>query len=209
MGQEFSRDLEAVQQPVGVGGIAARLDCLSQTNRVTPGGDRLFEQMLEVRAEAPGRTRSAMRASTRRSASTSASAQIRSIVVVAGRWFACDGRPRRTCSPGSRSTAPVALLRGAGPRAHAPHRPRRTGIRTGGAVRRDARAGSRTAPRSRRGWPTATRRCPNCAANSVSTRSLLGWAVGVVSPTINYRSGSLFKFPDRSTLASRSEPPGG
>ena len=45
-----------------------------------------------------------------------------------------------------------------------PRRPPRTGIRTGGAVRQDARAGSRTAPRRRRGWPTATRRCPNCAA---------------------------------------------
>ena len=79
--QEFNRDHEAVQQPVGVGGIAARLE-LPQPRRTASRrvSTVFFEQMLEVRVEA----RAAMRASTRRSASASASAQIRS-VVVAGR----------------------------------------------------------------------------------------------------------------------------
>ena len=46
-----------------------------------------------------------------------------------------------------RSTAPVALLRGAGRRVHAPRGLRRIGICTAGAVRRDARSGSWTTHR--------------------------------------------------------------
>ena len=45
------------------------------------------------------------------------------------------------------------FVRGAARRAHAPRRPRRTGIRIDGAVHQDARAGSRSAPRSRRARP--------------------------------------------------------
>ena len=59
-------------------------NCLSQTNRVTPASTVSSSRCSRSR-RSPGGTRSAMRASIRRSASTSASAQIRSIVVVAGR----------------------------------------------------------------------------------------------------------------------------
>ena len=144
---------EAVQQPVGVGGIVARLELPEPDEPRHAGVDRLFEQILEV-APKPGRNPlgdagfgPAFRVDQRVGADP-----LDSSSWPAG-WFACDGRPRRTCAPGPRSTAPVALLRGAGPRAHAPRRPRRTGIRTGGAVRQDARVGSRTAPRSRRVRP--------------------------------------------------------
>lgn len=96
--------LEAVQQPVGVGGIAARLELPEPDEPRHVGVGRLFEQMLEVSPE-PGRNRSAMRASIRRSASTSASAQSRSIVVVAGRMvrsfdcaFSASSRSRSTSS---------------------------------------------------------------------------------------------------------------
>ena len=59
-------------------------NCLSQTNRVTPASAVSSSRCSRSR-RSPGGTRSAMRASIRRSASTSASAQSRSIVVVAGR----------------------------------------------------------------------------------------------------------------------------
>ena len=86
------------------------------------GVDRLFEQMLEV-APQPGRhTRSAMRASMRRSASTSASAQRRSIVVVAGRMVRGRRQASTTLRTGPRSTAPAVLLRGVPRRAHTPRR---------------------------------------------------------------------------------------
>ena len=127
-------------------------NCLSQTNRVTPASAVSSSRCSRSR-RSPGGTRSAMRASIRRSASTSASAQSRSMSSWPAGWFGCHGRPRRTCAPGPRSTAPVPLRRGAARRAHAPRRPRRTGIRTDGAARPDARAGSRTAPRSRRARP--------------------------------------------------------
>ena len=61
------------------------------------------------------------------------------------------------CPSERRDVGPWRFLRGPLPELTRPRRPPRTGIRTGGAVRQDARAGSR-------GWPTATRRCPNCAA---------------------------------------------
>ena len=46
--------LEAVQQPVGVGGIAARLELPEPDEPRHAGVGRLFEQMLEV-APKPGR----------------------------------------------------------------------------------------------------------------------------------------------------------
>ena len=98
-----------------------------------PLGDARFDPALRVQ---PGRRRRAARPSSR----------------PAG-WFACHGRPRRTCAPGPRSTAPVPLRRGAARRAHARRRPRKTGIRRNGAARPDARAGFRPAPRSRRARP--------------------------------------------------------
>ena len=77
--------LEAVQQPVGVGGIVARLELPEPDEPRHAGVDRLFEQILEV-APKPGRNPlgdagfdPAFRVDQR------ASAQIRSIVVVAGR----------------------------------------------------------------------------------------------------------------------------
>ena len=48
--------LEAVQQPVGVGGIAARLELPEPDEPRHAGVGRLFEQMLEV-APKPGRPR--------------------------------------------------------------------------------------------------------------------------------------------------------
>ena len=47
--------LEAVQQPVGVGGIVARLELPEPDEPRHADVDRLFEQMLEV-APKPGRT---------------------------------------------------------------------------------------------------------------------------------------------------------
>ena len=138
--REAPEVLEALQQPVGVGRIAARLDCLSQTNRVTPVSTVSLSRYSRSR-RSPGGARSAMRASIRRSASTSASAQRRSIIAVAGRMV----RVRRQASTNlrTRSLEPLDELT---------RRPRRTGIRTGAAPP-DARAGSRTAPRSRRAPP--------------------------------------------------------
>ena len=151
--REAPEVLEAVQQPVGVGRIAARLELPEPHEPRHAGVDRLFEQMLEV-APQPGRHPlgeagfdPAFRVDERIGAEAA-----RSSSWPAG-WSACADRPRRTSGPGPRSTAPAVLLRGAPRRAHAPRRPRRTGIRTGGAASPDARAGSRTAPRSRRAPP--------------------------------------------------------
>ena len=135
-------------------GPSARLRQLPEPDEPRHAGvGRLFEQMLEV-APKPGRDPlgdarldPALRLDQRVGAEPFDRRRGRQD------GFACVGRRRRTCGPGPRSTAPVPLLRGAGLRAHAPHRPRRTGIRTGGAAQQDDRAGSRTAPRSRRGRP--------------------------------------------------------
>jgi hypothetical protein len=77
--------LEAVQKPVGVGGIAARLELPEPDEPRSAGVGRLFEQMLEV-APKPGRDPlgdarfepGAPRPPARRR-------RARSIVVVAGR----------------------------------------------------------------------------------------------------------------------------
>ncbi len=62
----------------------SRMNSLSQTNRVTLPST-VSRSRFSSPQRSPGGTRSAMRASIRRSASTSASAQSRSIVVVVGR----------------------------------------------------------------------------------------------------------------------------
>ena len=123
--------LEAVQQPVDVGRIAARLELPEPHEPRHAGVDRLLEQMLEV-APQPGRhpaRRCGLRSGAPRRRARPAG------------WPACAGRPRRTSGPGPRSTAPAVLLRGAARRAHAPRRPRRTGSRRCGATPPDARAG--------------------------------------------------------------------
>ena len=86
-------------------------NCRSQTNRVTPASTVSSSRCSRSR-RSPGGTRSAMRASMRRSASTSASAQSRSIVVVAGRMV----RVRRQASTNLRDQVLVRLrLPGLGP----------------------------------------------------------------------------------------------
>ena len=121
-------------------------NCRSHTNRVTPASTVSSSRCSRSR-RSPGGTRAAMRASIRRSTSTSASARSRSIVVVTGRMV----RVRRQASTNLRTRSSFdcacGALRGTARRAHAPRRPRRTGTRTGGAALPDARAGSRTAPR--------------------------------------------------------------
>ena len=57
--RKASEVLETVQQPVGVGRIAARLELPEPHEPHHAGVDRLFEQMLEV-APQPGGTRSAI-----------------------------------------------------------------------------------------------------------------------------------------------------
>ena len=90
-----------------VGDVRVRLDVrlrLSHTNRVTPASTVSSSRCSRSR-RSPGGTRSAMRASMQRSASTSASAQSRSIVVVAGRMV----RVRRQASTNHRTKVLVRL----------------------------------------------------------------------------------------------------
>lgn len=97
--------LEAIQQPVGVCGIAARLELPEPDEPRHAGVGRLFEQMLEV-APKPGRPAGRRRA------------------VRSSSWPAGMVRVCRQASTNLRTTssfaAPAPLLRGAGLRAHAP-----------------------------------------------------------------------------------------
>ena len=102
------------------------------------GVGRLFEQMLEVAPKAPGGTRSAMR----RSASTSTSAQSRSIVVVAGRMVRMSRQD--STNPAHQILVRLRLFRF-------------VAEPLDGAARQDARAGSLTVSRSRRARPRRPR----------------------------------------------------
>ena len=73
---------EAVQQPVGGGGIAARLELPQPDEPRHAGVDRFVEQMLEFALKAGVRRRPARRRKAARSSSWSAGS------------FACDGRHR-------------------------------------------------------------------------------------------------------------------
>ena len=117
------------------------LNCLSQTNRVTPGVDRLFEQMIEVRAEAragPARRCGLRPGVPRRPARRRRSA--RSSSWPAG-WFACDGRPRSDVRV-ERHRPDAEFAAQFGHQRVAVGHPRR--LR--GVVRDSARASCRTAP---------------------------------------------------------------
>ena len=95
-------------------------NCRSQTNRVTPASTVSSSRCSRSR-RSPGGTRSAMRASIRRSASTSASAQSRSIVVVAGRMV----RVRRQASTNLRTRSSFDCAWGASSRKPLDELPRR------------------------------------------------------------------------------------
>ena len=90
-------------------------NCLNHTNRVTLAST-VSSSRFSSSQRSPGGIRSAMRASIRRSASTSASAQNRSIVVVAGRIV----RVRRHASTNLRTRSSFDRARCASSRSRSP-----------------------------------------------------------------------------------------